>query len=179
MTYLTMEASSAAEAIGKWMTLVGERDAAIDYLTGVSNQRLIRKLCDKCREPYEPNRDMLRKLNIPADKIKQFYRPGQAQMKRGKPIVCEHCKGTGFFGREAIFEIILPTDEIKKLLKQAKTKTDIANILRHARMLYLQEQAIRKVATGMTSINEAIRVLSGSQDANAEKNKTEKTETTE
>ncbi|MGA2915027.1 MAG: ATPase, T2SS/T4P/T4SS family [Sedimentisphaerales bacterium] len=177
MTYITMEASGVIEAIGKWINYVGDKDAAIDYLVGISNQRLIRILCEKCREPYEPNRDMLRKLNIPADKIKQFYRPGQPQAKRGRPIVCERCQGTGFYGREAVFEIIFPNDEIKKLLKQAKTKADIQNIFRHARMLYLQEQAIRKVATGLTSINEAIRVLSGSQDAQDSGKK--KTETTE
>lgn len=173
MTYVTMEASSIIEAITKWINYVGDKDAAINYLTGISNQRLIRKLCDKCREPYEPNRDMLRKLNIPADKIKQFYRPGQPQIKRGKPIFCQQCQGTGFYGREAVFEMIFPNDEIKKMLKQAKTKTDIQNIFRHARMLYLQEQAIRKVASGLTSINEAIRILSGPQDLAEAKKKTE------
>lgn len=175
MTYVTTEASSVNEATGKWINFVADKETAVRCLVGISNQRLVRKLCQQCREPYEPNREMLRKFNIPADKIKQFYRPGQAQQsRRGKPIVCEHCQGTGFFGREAIFESIFLTDETRKLLKQAKSKTDIANIFRHARMLYLQEQAIRKVAAGLTSINEVIRALSGTQDA--EKKKTEKTE---
>jgi type II secretory ATPase GspE/PulE/Tfp pilus assembly ATPase PilB-like protein len=173
MAYVTMEATSVIDAIGKWMNLVADKNPAIDYLVGISNQRLVRKLCEKCREPYEPNREMLRKFNIPADKIKQFYRPGEAQYdKRGKPKVCEHCQGTGFFGREAIFEFIFLTDEIRKLLKQARSKTDIANIFRHARMLYLQEQAIRKVAAGSTSINEVIRTMSGPQDAGKKKPET-------
>ncbi len=173
MTYVTMEATSVNDTMGKWMNLVADKDLAIDYLLGISNQRLVRKLCQQCREPYEPNREMLRKFNIPADKVKQFYRPGEIQYgKRGKPKVCEHCQGTGFFGREAIFEFIFLTDEIRKLLKQAKSKTDIANIFRHARMLYLQEQAIRKVAAGLTSINEVIRVLSGTQDAGKKKPET-------
>ena len=165
MVYVTLDASSVVDAMSKWLTLVGDRDTAIDNLVGISNQRLVRKLCEKCREPYEPNRDMLRKFNIPADKIKVFYRPGPLQYdKHGKPILCENCQSTGFRGREAIFECILMTDEIKKLLKQAKSATDIANIFRHARMLYMQEQAIRKVAAGLTGINEVIRALSGSQD---------------
>ena len=176
MIYVTMEVASVNEAMGKWLNLVADNNPAIDYLVGMSNQRLIRRLCEQCREPYEPNREMLRKFNIPADKIKQFYRPGQVQYtKRGKPIVCPHCQGTGFFGREAIFEFIILTDEIKKLLKLAKSKTDITNIFKHARVLYLQEQAIRKVAAGLTSINEVIRALSGSQDA--AKKKTAETET--
>jgi type II secretory ATPase GspE/PulE/Tfp pilus assembly ATPase PilB-like protein len=166
MIYATLDSSSVVEAMGKWLNLVGDRNLAIDTLVGISNQRLVRKLCEKCREPYEPNRDMLRKSNIPADKIKIFYRPGEPRYTRhGKPILCENCQSTGFRGREAIFEYIILTDEIRKLLKQAKSTTDIANIFRHARMLYMQEQAIRKVATGLISINEVIRALSGSQDA--------------
>jgi len=164
-TYVTFEANSANEAISKWMKLIGDKNVAINYLIGISNQRLIRKLCEHCREPYEPNRDMLKKFNIPADKIKQFYRPGQIKhTRRGKEIRCEHCQGSGFYGREAIFESIFLSNEIRKLLKQAKSTTDIANIFRHARMLYLQEQAIRKVATGLTSINEVVRALSGQQN---------------
>ncbi|MDD5134207.1 MAG: ATPase, T2SS/T4P/T4SS family [Phycisphaerae bacterium] len=169
MVYVTLDSSSVVETMGKWLNLVGDRKLAIDTLIGISNQRLVRKLCDKCREPYEPNRDMLRKFNIPAEKIKVFYRPGQAYTKHGKPILCENCQGTGFHGREAIFEYIILTDETKKLLKQAKSMADIANIFRHARMLYMQEQAIRKVATGLISINEVIRALSGSQDAKKKK----------
>jgi len=166
MTYVTLEASSVVDAMGKWLNLVGDRTTAIDCLVGISSQRLVRKLCEKCREPYEPNREMLRKFNIPADKIKVFYRPGQLQYnKHGKPILCENCQSTGFRGREAIFEYIILTDETKKMLKQAKNSTDIANIFRHARMLYMQEQAIKKVAAGLMSINEVIRALSGSQDA--------------
>ncbi|MBN1788127.1 MAG: Flp pilus assembly complex ATPase component TadA [Sedimentisphaerales bacterium] len=165
-TYVTMESNSVNEAIGKWMQLIGDRNAAINYLVGVSNQRLIRKLCEHCREPYEPNKDMLKKFNIPAEKVKQFYRPGQVKhTKRGKPIRCEYCQGTGFLGREAIFESIILDNETRKLLKQAKSTADIANILRHARMLYLQDQAIRKVAAGQTSINEVVRALSGQQNA--------------
>ena len=166
MTYVTMEAANVNDAMGRWINFVGDKNMAIDYLVGISNQRLVRKLCEQCREPYEPNKEMLRKFNIPSDKIKQFFRPGEPVVdRRGRPKLCPHCQGTGFYGREAIFELIILTDETKKLLKQAKSKIDIANIFRHARMLYLQEQAIRKVAAGLTSINEVVRAMSGSQDA--------------
>jgi type II secretory ATPase GspE/PulE/Tfp pilus assembly ATPase PilB-like protein len=162
MTYATFEATSAIDALAKWLSFVGDRNTAIDYLVGISNQRLVRKLCEQCRQPYEPNKELLRKHNIPADKIKAFYRPGEIQHdKHNKPIACPHCQGTGFFGRMAIFEMIILDDETKKLLKQAKSLNDISSIFRRARMLYLQEQAIRKVAEGVTSINEVIRTLSG------------------
>lgn len=165
MVYATFEAANAIEALGKWINFVADKKTAINYLVGISNQRLVRKLCEQCRQPYEPNKELLRKHNIPADKITAFYRPGEPQHKRGKPIVCPHCQGTGFYGRTAIFEMIIFTDEIKQLLKQAKSINDIGSIFRRARMLYLQEQAIRKVAEGITSINEVIQTLSGPREA--------------
>lgn len=165
IAYITFEAASVIESISKWINLVADRELAIDSLIGLSNQRLVRKLCEQCRQPYEPNKELLRKHNIPADKIKAFYRNGEIQYnKRGKPIICQHCQGTGFYGRTAILEAIVLDKETKQLLKQAKSSGDIGTILRRARMLYLQEQAIRKVADGVTSINEVIRILSGPQD---------------
>jgi len=165
MAYITFEAASVIESIGKWINLVADRELAIDSLVGLSNQRLVRTLCEQCRQPYEPNKELLRKHNIPADKIKAFYRNGEIQHdKRGRPVICQNCQGTGFYGRTAIFEIIILDNETKQLLKQAKSSGDIGSILKRARMLYLQEQAIRKVADGVTCINEVIRILSGPQD---------------
>jgi len=168
-TYLTYEAVSAIDALAKWIALVGDKALAINCLVGITNQRLTRKLCQQCRQPYEPNKELLRKHNIPSDKITAFYRQGEAMYdKRGKPTICTNCQGTGFFGRTGIFEVIIFNAEIKQLLLQAKTTSDIAVIFRRAKMLYLQEQAIRKVAEGVTSINEVIRAMSGPQD-NAKK----------
>jgi type II secretory ATPase GspE/PulE/Tfp pilus assembly ATPase PilB-like protein len=165
-TYITYEAVSTIDALAKWIALVGDKALAINNIVGISNQRLTRKLCQQCRQPYEPNKDLLRKHNIPADNITAFYRPGETAFnKRGKPIICPNCQGTGFNGRTAIFEVIIFDDQIKQLLLQAKTINDIAAIFRRAKMLYLQEQAIRKVAQGVTSINEAIRSLSAAEPA--------------
>jgi type II secretory ATPase GspE/PulE/Tfp pilus assembly ATPase PilB-like protein len=164
MVYATFEAAGTIEALGKWINFVADRNAAIDCVIGISNQRLVRKLCTQCRQPYEPNKELLRKHNIPADKITAFYKPGEPQHKRGKPVLCPHCQGTGFYGRTSIFEAIIFDDQIKQLLKQAKSMNDIAGIFRRARMLYLQEQAIRKVADGITSVNEVIQTLSASRE---------------
>ncbi|HBG27321.1 MAG: hypothetical protein A2Y10_13225 [Planctomycetes bacterium GWF2_41_51] len=163
--YITYEATSTIDALTKWIGLVGDKALAINSLVGITNQRLVRKLCEQCRQPYEPNKELLRKHNIPSDNITAFYRQGETAFnKRGKPILCTNCQGTGFFSRTAIFETIVFDPQIKQLLLQAKTTSDIAVIFRRAKMLYLQEQAIRKVAQGVTSINEAIRALSGPQE---------------
>ena len=162
LVYVTLEAPNVMTALAKWLKLVGDKERAADTLFGISNQRLLRRICDKCKEAYEPNKEILKKFNIPAERIKIFYRPvGTIEGKRGKRTICEHCQGTGFFGRTAVFETIVINKELRKAIKLAKTMPEIGTAFRRARMLYMQEQAIRNVAEGTTSINEVIREFSG------------------
>ena len=164
IAYATLEADSVVQAIGRWIKLVGDKNNAVEYLLGITNQRLLRKLCDKCKQPYEPNKEILKKFNIPAEKAKVFYRAAKEQRdKYGKAIICENCQGTGFVGRIPIFEIIIIDDELKKLIKQAKNLSEITTEFRRAKMLYLQEQALKKVMEGTTAINEMVRVLSADE----------------
>jgi len=172
IVYVTLKADNVLRALGKWMKLVGDRNLATENLLGISNQRLVRKLCDECKQPYGPNRELLRKFNIPAEKAKAFYRPGKLQYpKRGKPITCEECQGTGFLGRTGVFETITIDDELRNAIKQAKSLSEIGTQFRHAKMLYLQEQALRRVIGGTTSINEIVRILAASRKQKTKKPK--------
>ncbi|MBN1392404.1 MAG: Flp pilus assembly complex ATPase component TadA [Sedimentisphaerales bacterium] len=165
LVYVTIEADDVIRAIGKWMKLVGNRNLVADTLLGVSCQRLLRKLCEECKQAYEPNKELLRKFNVPAEKAKVLYRAGKVQYdKRGKPFTCENCQGTGFVGRMGVFEIIMMNEELKNVVKQSKSLAEISTQFRRAKMLYLQEQALRRVIAGTTAINEMVRVLASSKD---------------
>ncbi len=170
IVYVTLEADNVIRAIGKWMKLVGNRNLATEPLLGVSNQRLLRKLCEECKQAYEPNKELLRKFNVPAEKAKVLYRAGKVQYdKRGRPSTCENCQGTGFVGRMGVFEIIMMNDELKNVIRQSKSLAEIGTQFRRTKMLYLQEQALRKVVAGTTAINEMIRVLSTSKGQKAKR----------
>ncbi len=170
IVYVTLEADNVIRAIGKWMKLVGNRNLATETLLGISNQRLLRKLCEECKQAYEPNKELLRKFNIPAEKAKVLYRAGKVQYdKRGRPSTCENCQGTGFVGRMGVFEIIIMNDELKNVVRQSKSLAEIGAQFRRTKMLYLQEQALRKVVAGTTAINEMVRVLSTSKGEKAKK----------
>ncbi|MHC4691377.1 MAG: GspE/PulE family protein [Planctomycetota bacterium] len=159
--YTTLNADSVLKAVGRWLKLVGDKNLAVRNLLGICNQRLIRKLCEECRQAYAPNKDLLRKFNIPAEKVKALYRTGKVIIgKRGKEMTCDQCQGTGYVGRTGIFEIISITDQLRKTIIQSKSLSEIGSQFRATKMLYLQEQALRKVVSGTTSINEMIRVLS-------------------
>ena len=165
LVYVVIEEENALKALAKWIKLVGDKNKAIEHLLGMCNQRLLRKLCEKCKQAYEPNSDLLHKFNIPAERAKVFYRPGKVVYdKRGKPFPCETCQETGYFGRMCIFETIMLNDHLRNAIKQAKSLSDVGTELRRAKMLYLQEQGLLKVIAGITSINETVRVLSKSKE---------------
>ena len=164
IVYVTLKADNVIRALGKWMKLVGDRELATEALLGIGSQRLLRKLCEECKQAYEPNKELLRKFNIPAEKAKAFYRAGKVQYdKRGKPSTCEDCQGTGFVGRMGVFEIIMINDELRNAIRQSKSLSEISTQFRRAKMLYLQEQALRRVVGGTTAINEMVRVLAKSK----------------
>jgi type II secretory ATPase GspE/PulE/Tfp pilus assembly ATPase PilB-like protein len=161
IVYVTLKADNVIRALGKWMKLVGDRKLVAESLLGISSQRLLRELCDECKQAYEPNKELLRKFNIPAEKAKVLYRAGKVQYdKRGKPRPCENCQETGFVGRMGVFEIIMMNDELRKVIIQSKSLSEIATQFRRAKMLYLQEQALKRIISGTTAINEMVRVFS-------------------
>ncbi len=171
LVYVTLQADSVLQALGKWLKFVGNRNVVAETLLGASSQRLLRLLCDECKQAYTPDKELFRKFNISAEKTKVLYRTGKVQYdKHGKPSTCENCQGTGYFGRTGVFEIVTLTDELREVLRQSKSLPEIGTQFRRAKMLYLQEQVLRKVIAGTVAINEMIRVLSTSGAKKQEQN---------
>ena len=161
LMYVTLKADSVIQAFAKWLKFVGDRNLTVGTLLGISNQRLLRKLCGECKQAYAPDKELFKKFNINAEKTKVLYRAGKVLYdKRGKASTCENCQGTGHFGRTGVFEIITLNNELRKALIQTRSLPEIGTQFRRAKMLYLQEQALRRVISGTVAINEMIRVLS-------------------
>jgi len=158
VVYVVLEAASVNEAMAKWLKFVGDNNLVADTLAAIINQRLVRTLCADCRQPYQPNLALFKKFNISPEDTNTFYRPGEIEYdKHGKPVVCEKCQGTGFFGRIGLFETICINDKLREVIRKAKSPKEVASAFRRSGMLYMQEQSIKKVAAGVTSINEVIR----------------------
>ena len=161
VVYVEIEAKSVNQAMEKWLKFVGDKKLVSETLTAVLNQRLVRTLCDECRQAYEPNPALFKKFNLSASEMKTFYRPGEIEYdKHGKPIVCEKCQSSGFYGRTGLFESIRVNGDVRQVIRNAKSVQEISTTFRKSGMLYMQEQAIKKVASGITSINEVIRNFS-------------------
>jgi type II secretory ATPase GspE/PulE/Tfp pilus assembly ATPase PilB-like protein len=163
LMYVTLEADSVVKATTTWVKLVADTKLATETLLGVGNQRLLRRLCNECKQPYTPNTELLRRFNIPAQKAKVLYRAGKVQYdKHGKPRICENCQGTGFVGRIGVFETIMMDNQLRNAVRRSRSGSELGAQFRSAKMLYLQEQALRQVVAGTTAINEMVRVFSKS-----------------
>jgi len=123
-------------------------------VTGVLNQRLVRKLCDHCKEAYAPTPQVLQQLGIPEGRIQAFYRPPQQPEE-----VCPECGGIGYKGRTALFELLLVDDTVRKVLATSPKIDLLRQAARKAGMRSLQEEGVLLVAKGVTSLPELMRVM--------------------
>ena len=132
-------------------------------VTAVVNQRLARKLCDKCRSGYTPAPELLKQLGLPEGRISTLYNatvyqpPPPGQKSKAKP--CEQCGGIGFFGRIAVFEVLIVNNEVREALIKSPKPETVKLAARKAGMKTLQEEGILLVAKGVLSIQELQRIL--------------------
>jgi len=120
-------------------------------LVGILSQRLVRKICRNCVEPFEMEAAELSAMGIdmPSDSAKLTLHRGRG---------CQKCRGTGYYGRTAIFEVLPYSEEMKKL---TTSNTDLAALRQAAcreGMVTLRENAVRKLLAGETTYREVLRV---------------------
>ena len=101
---------------------------------------------------------MIRKVNLPADKIKMFYRSPGEDDNEDEDEVCPHCGGTGYRGRTGIFELLVLNDTIRDLMRENPNPNAIKQEAIKTGMKYLQEDGLRHLIEGKTSIQELLRV---------------------
>ncbi|QDU73415.1 Type II secretion system protein E [Bremerella volcania] len=161
MCFTTVNAKEdCAEAVLRLLSLKVPADEYASALNGVLYTRLCRRLCKGCREEFQPSAALLKRLGIPPDKVDKLYKtptpPGPDDPK--KPP-CEHCGGIGYYGRVGIFELMKVDDGIRRAIVKTPKLEAIRAASKQAGNKTLQEEAIRLVATGVTSLEEISRVL--------------------
>jgi len=157
MVFTTLHANDSVTALLRLIDLGVQPFSIASAVSGVLSQRLVRLLCSKCKVRYRPNPDMLRKANLPADKIKYFYRPPE-DADREDDEVCPHCGGTGYRGRTGIFELLVVNDALRELVRANPNANAIKQEAIKTGMKHLQEDGLRQVIEGRTSIQELLRV---------------------
>jgi type II secretory ATPase GspE/PulE/Tfp pilus assembly ATPase PilB-like protein len=159
----TMRAKDAAEALLRVYAL--EKAPIPEFrntVTAVLSQRLVRKLCDKCKEAYGPPAEVLKQLGLPPDKVKAFYRPPTIKnTDEDRKEICRECGGVGYIGQTAIFELMVIDDLLRKTLAATPKLDALRAAARKGGTKTLQEEGILMVVRGTTSLPELMRVLKG------------------
>jgi len=157
LLYIPQRCGSIIEQLQEFSQQVGDVKKATRAIRAVMNQRLLRTLCAACKQPFAPTPEQLKKLNIPAGKVSQLFRAnGKVQIKN-KIEPCPVCRGMGYMGQVGIFEVMPVDADMRKLLAAGDFK-GARDAARRNKMIYLQESALAKVASGETSIEEVLRV---------------------
>ncbi len=155
----TVRAKDCADALMQVSALGAPQAELAKAIVGVVNQRLIRKLCESCKEAYAPPPNVLQQLGIPEGRVQAFYRPFQPNPQEPPKEPCQVCGGIGYLGRTAIFELMIVGDEVRRVLANHPTPEAIRRAARKEGMKSLQEEGVLLVAKGVTSLPELMRAL--------------------
>ncbi len=153
----TLHTNTAAGAVIRMKDMGVEGYLITSSVNGVLAQRLVRSLCSHCKEPYEPGDEVRRSTGLG-----RFSSFGQAIYRA---VGCEHCRGSGYRGRTGIHELFVLDEPMRRAIIDGKDANALNALAAQGGMLNLYEDGLRKVAAGVTSLDELSRVTQDQGDA--------------
>jgi type IV pilus assembly protein PilB len=148
----TLHTNDAPSSLPRLIEMGVEPYLAASAIDCIVAQRLLRKLCVKCKEPYKPDHAELEQAGYPEflwAEIDQLFRPGG----------CGQCAKTGYRGRLGIYEIMPVSEEIERMVVERSSSEEIKRSAAGDGMIQLREDGLEKVRTGVTSVQEVLRVV--------------------
>jgi general secretion pathway protein E len=148
LVFSTLHTNDSAGAVSRLLDLGLEPYLVSSSLIAIMAQRLVRKICLDCRQPYKPSERELRELGLGA------YQQGEFFIGAG----CERCFQTGYRGRTGVYELMMINSEIQDLIYKTETAGVIKKVALNAGLQTLRMDGTRKVILGITTIAEVLRV---------------------
>lgn len=148
----TLHTNDAPSAVSRLVEMGVEPFLVASAVDCVLGQRLARRLCERCKEPYEPTIEALKENSFPIEE-------GEQPPKLYRAVGCSHCGKTGYRGRMALHEVMTVTEEIERLAVERRSSDDIKRMSLSQGMIELRMDGIEKVRSGLTSIEEIQRVV--------------------
>ncbi len=152
-----MPANDAAAGIVQLMKLVEDNALVAQGLKAVVSPKVVRLLCDECKEAFRPNPKIIAKAGLPPESKILYRAPVPEEGEELEP--CEKCGGIGFFGRTGIFEMIEVDETIKGLIAKGANINEIKAAARTAGMPSFKDGGLALVAEGKTSLEELQRIF--------------------
>ena len=152
LVFSTLHTNDSAGGVTRLVDMGIEPFLVASSVEALVAQRLVRRLCPKCKRPWTVDMPFLESLGFPISKL--------LSGTICEPVGCEECRGTGYAGRTGIYEILLVTDVIRQMIVERRSSADIKiHALEHG-MRTLRMDGWRKVLAGVTTLEEVIRVTS-------------------
>jgi type IV pilus assembly protein PilB len=152
LVFSTLHTNDAPGAIIRLCEIGVESFLVASAVEGVIAQRLVRTLCERCKESYSPPPELLEGLGW----------KGEISASFARPVGCAHCRDKGYRGRIGIFEMMEATSEVRELAIRRASTGEIKKLLVVQGMETLMRNGLRKAAQGKTSVEEVIRVTQAS-----------------
>lgn len=150
LVFSTLHTNDAPSAITRLVDMGVENYLLASCLIGVLAQRLVRVICQHCLVEYPADLEYLRAVNFPVN--------GARSITLSKGEGCEACGYTTYESRKGIFELMIPDDEIRRMIVSNESSNIIANYARSRGMKTLREDGFEKVLSGITTLDEVLRV---------------------
>lgn len=145
IVFATLHTNTAAQAIIRLLEIGVEPYMVAPSVIGVLAQRLAARICENCKEPYQPSRETLRKY---------FMDEGLTDVSFYRGKGCSACRGTGYKGRVAFHEMVLVTEEMRTLISEGKSVQEITKAASKVGFKPLRYDGLKKVLLGLTTIDE-------------------------
>ncbi len=150
LVFSTLHTNDASGAITRLIDMGVEPYLVSSSVIAVLAQRLVRVICNNCKEPYTPSTDLLKEIGLTVKNLENGF------VFRGKG--CSKCLNTGYLGRLGIYELLIIDGDIRDSILNKIDSSSIKKIARKKGMLTLREDGAQKVINGITTIEEVLRV---------------------
>ncbi len=150
LVFTTVHANNVVDVLGRFLNMGVEPYNFVSALNCILAQRLVRLICDACKQPVRYSPEVLEASGLdPAGWRTMDFYEGQG---------CIECSGTGFRGRTAIHELLELSDRIREMILAKKPTSEIRRAAREEGMRFLREAALDKVRNGLTTLKEINKV---------------------
>lgn len=149
LVFSTLHTNDSPGAVTRLVDMGVEPFLITSTVRAILAQRLVRKICSKCRKEYNPSEPEVLEFGIPQEKIKG--------MKFYKGEGCSECNNSGYKGRTGLYELLMVNDNIRELVVKHESLAIIRNAACEAGMKTLRENGLKKVMEGVTTIEEVLR----------------------
>ncbi len=148
MVLSTLHTNDSLASVNRLVDMGAERFLLASALRAVEAQRLVRRICQKCKEVYQIESKTAKKWRLDPDK--EYYRP------KG----CEECRGTGYSGRVGLFEVVPISPKLRDMIGQGSPLNELRTQARKEKCMLILDAGLQKVREGLTSLEEVLSTCS-------------------